>query len=78
MGFSPWSIWSTPIAPQIGVVVDDFRTHEQAAVLKWFKPDLGKKRAVDSYELQLCRHSGPMIVSLATINHNNKDFTKNE
>lgn len=57
-------------------MVADFRMQDQAAVIQWFKPDLGKKRAIECYELQLCRLSGPITVSLSTVTHNNREQTK--
>jgi hypothetical protein len=65
LGFSPWSGWTGPIAPQVAVTIAQFTPERMAATLTWFAPILSlPTRHVEFYEFQMCCLRGPLTKSI--------------
>lgn len=64
MGFSGWSKWSPPVAPQVGVTISAFINESKSVALQWFEPILSEQHSIECYELQLCKVIAPRSVHL--------------
>lgn len=70
MGFSGWSLWSTPVAPQVGVRIASFINESKSVELTWFQPILSEFHHIDCYELQLCKVLAPRSIYLHSRQYN--------
>ena len=59
-GWSDYSDWQGPIAPQAGVYTLDIKGPLGMIRIGWFKPIIAPPRKVTKYEVQFCNVNGPM------------------
>eukprot|EP01038_Epipyxis_sp_PR26KG_P006935 gene6935-9489_t len=87
IGYSPWSIWTGPIAPAPGVRMEQQNSTppsnnalssgtDQSVHISWFEPIIFNGQVVEAYELQMCYLAGPMRKSI-TVNSKEYNPRKN-
>eukprot|EP01040_Poterioochromonas_malhamensis_P008571 gene8571-9274_t len=80
LGYSPWSEWSAPVAPHLGVWVEAFLPQENSMEITWFVPMINAPRSIEAYELQLCIIQSQLVVNHAASNKrkvsNPQDLTR--
>jgi hypothetical protein len=74
-GWSPWSIWSGPYAPQEGVQVRQFG--DNWIKLGWVEPQLAPGRVIDAFEVQMSTPTGPMSTSVTVYKPKASSSSKN-
>ena len=69
IGFSDWSPWAGPVAPDMGVKVVEFMPSTLSARIEWFRPilNVANGRHVERYELQVCLLKGPLITTIKVL-----------
>jgi hypothetical protein len=64
LGYSPWSEWCKPVAPQAGVWLKSYNAQELSMLIEWFIPVINSShREIESYELQICNIQGQYVIS---------------
>jgi hypothetical protein len=64
LGYSPWSGWCKPVAPQAGVWLKSYNAQELSMLIEWFIPIINSSsREIQCYELQICNIQGQYVIS---------------